>query len=110
MIYLQFILGGIVHLLAAAVSYSTALKENSSLFFATGLLCTTISASLWFWIAHNESNSGSLVLKGLYWDLMQTAAYLIIPFIVHAAHKNLNIYQMIGIALVFLGLIFVKIG
>ena len=107
--YLQFFLGLVLNLVAATASYNPTLKTNTFLFYGVGILCSTISASIWFWIAHSEPNSGALTIKGLYWDLIQTAAYLIIPFLLYDAHKNLNTNQLIGVVLIFLGLIFIKL-
>jgi uncharacterized membrane protein len=109
MLYVQFILGFVMHLLAASASYSQTLKSNTLLFYIFGVSCSTVSALIWFWIAQSETNSGLLTLKGLYWDLIQTAAYLAVPFLLYSAHKNLSMYQMIGVGFIFLGLIFTKL-
>lgn len=106
MIYIQFVIGFLLYSIMAYISYSESFKQ-SKWFFLTGIGLAILVNAIWFSIAKNEAVASKLVLKGLYWDVMLTAAYLVIPLILFQA--KLSLLQALGVGLIVLGVLFTKI-
>lgn len=106
MIYIQFTIGFIMYVGIASISYSETFKQ-SSWYYPVGILAAIIANLIWLWISKLESNPSSLVIKGLYWDSMLTAVYMVVPILFFGA--KLNNYQIYGLLFIFIGLILTKI-
>ncbi len=106
MIYLQFLIGFIVYTGIAYVSYSDWIKA-SNWYFPLGITGAILANLIWLWISKVEPNSSKLLIKGLYWDSMLTAIYILMPLVIFNA--SLNFKQSIGLVLVIAGLIMVKL-
>lgn len=106
MVYAQFIVGFITYLGLASASYSKAF-QSSRWFFPVGALAAMMANVLWLSIAKSEPSASELVIKGLYWDVMLTATYMLVPIMFFGAEITLRQYA--GIGLIIIGIILVKI-
>lgn len=106
MIYIQFILGGLAYAAMAYASYSESFKQ-SSLYFPSGIALAIIANLLWFSLAKTESNASQLVIKGLIWDAVLMAAFLVVPFLFF--HVKFTTTQAVGVGLTLIGLLLTKV-
>ena len=105
MIYLQFLIGFVAYFSIAYASYSEFAKK-SWWFFPLGIAVAVIANVTWLYISKAESNTSSLLVKGLWWDAMLTLTYVVVPLILFGAKLTLN--QGIGMGLVLTGLLLTK--
>ena len=105
MIYVQFLLGCLLYSCMAYLSYSSFLK-NSPYYFVYGVTMAALVNALWFAIAKAEVNASTLMLKGLYWDVMLTATYLVVPLLIFNA--KVTLMQGLGIAFIVAGVFLTK--
>jgi hypothetical protein len=90
----------------ASASYSQTLKV-SNYYYIAGILAGIVANVLWLSIAKNETNPSKLVMTGLYWDVMLTMVYILIPFLFFGAQANL--WQVGGIATIVVGIFLTKV-
>lgn len=107
MIFYQFFFGFIIYSAMAFGTYHEGYKA-SNYYFPLGILMAIGANFIWLSIARTTESSSALVLRGLYWDVMLTACYLIVPFLFFGAKVNST--QAIGIGMVILGIILTKVG
>lgn len=88
------------------MSYSESIK-NSPHYYLYGASAAIVANLIWLSIAKSELNPSKLVLTGLYWDVMLTMCYLIVPIILFNA-KITNL-QYLGIGVIITGIILTKV-
>lgn len=104
---LQFGSAVILYSLMAYLSYSPLLKDGSNWVLFSAPLLGFIANLIWFQIAKTDTNHNSLILKGLYWDILLTFCYLLVPIIFYNISLTTN--QVAGIILIISGIILTKI-
>lgn len=107
MIYVQFLMGMLVYLILAVMSYSPTMKAHPY-YYAAGAVLAVISNFAWMWLSKTTQNPSDLVVRGVYWDLMLMASYMSVPFLAYGA--KLNSTQLIGIGLIVAGLVIMKVS
>lgn len=107
MIYIQFLMGFLLYITIATITYSVDFKQ-SYWYYPIGLIAGLGANFLWLWISKSEQNASSLVVKGLYWDAMLTITYAAVPMLMFGA--RLNFYQTVGFGLILGGLILTKVS
>lgn len=103
---INFLIGILVYSLVAVTSYSETVKA-SPYYFAFGIALGVIANFCWLHIARQETDPSKLVLTGLYWDIMLTVVYMIIPMMFFGARLTLT--QGLGVAAILLGIILTKL-
>lgn len=106
MIYVQFLIGLVLYLVMATSSYHETFKLNQW-YFPFGIACAIVSNLLWFSIAKSEPNSSTLMVKGLFWDVMLMMCYLVVPLLFFNAKFTTT--QAVGVGLTLIGLVLTKI-
>lgn len=105
MIYLQFLIGFIMYTCLASATYSESFKA-SNWYYPAGVAAAIVANLIWLWIGKLEANPSVLVIKGLYWDSMLTATYILVPILFFGA--KVSTFQIFGIAFIGIGLILTK--
>lgn len=101
-----FLVGFVAYLCLAYVSHSKEFKQ-SSMFYAAALSLSLIANLVWAYIAKHETNNSALLLKGLIWDVLLTAAFLIVPLILFDI--KLDWKHWTGVILIVSGIILLKL-
>lgn len=96
-----FAIGFLVYVSNATLSYSKGLKA-SPYYYTIGIILAVIANLTWLYISKLETEPNKLLLKGLYWDIMLTVAYLIVPILFY--HARLSAQQTVGAILVLVGI------
>lgn len=107
MIHIQFLIGFVVYLIMAWTTYYLPFKETK-FFFPAGIAFAIIANFIWLSIARATPEASVLLMRGLYWDVMLTSCYLLVPFVLFGA--KVALLQALGIALIILGIILTKLG
>lgn len=95
----MFVAGGIA-------SYHPIFKA-SSYYYWTSLAIATVTSFSWAYVARHTENSSKLVVYGLYWDVIMTVTYLVVPVVIF--HARMSIIQWIGVSLIMAGIILTKV-
>ena len=103
----QFVIGFLVYGVLALASYSESFKA-SMFYYPTGVVAAIVANVCWLMIAKGESDPSKLVITGLYWDIMLTLVYIVVPFAMFGA--KVNMWQGFGIAAIILGILLTKVG
>lgn len=103
---LPFIIGFMAYAALAHLSYSS-LKTTGLPYYLTGLGIAILANACWLWIARSEPNASKLMLTALYWDVMLTLTYLLVPILFFSV--KLSVPQMFGAFLIFLGIVLTKL-
>ena len=100
------LVGIVIYSLIAVASYSEPIKAHP-LYFALGLGLGLIANFCWLHIARGEPNPSKLVLLGLYWDVMLTLTYMLVPMLFFGA--RLTLMQGLGVLAIFAGIVLTKL-
>lgn len=106
MLYLSFILGFILYSFGAYLSNSPIMKLSAyymPLAILTGVFCNF----LWFSMAKAIKDNSEVLMLGFYWDVMIVSSFVLVPILFFQV--NLSLYKIIGLALIFSGIIFTKL-
>lgn len=103
----QFIIGFLVYGVLALASYSESIK-SSMYYYPIGIVAAIVANLCWLSIAKGESDPSKLVITGLYWDVMLTLVYIVVPFVLFGA--KVNMWQGLGIAAIIMGIVLTKVG
>lgn len=106
MIYAQFLIGMLMYVAIAYASYSETFKA-SNWFYPVGVITAIVANLTWLWISKTEPDPAKILIKGLYWDSMLTAIYLVVPILMFGV--RLTLVQGLGLGLVVAGLVVVKL-
>lgn len=102
---INFIIAFFVYSGLAYTSYSSELK-SSPYYYVIGIAAAIIANLLWLNLARNVP-ADKLVLLGLFWDIMLTVAYLLVPILFF--ETKLSALQWTGIGVIILGIVMVKL-
>lgn len=101
MIYIYFVIGFIAYCLSAFISH---LKEfhSSVWYYVTGITIAVVANILWLTIAKNSPNSTFTTYAALYWDIMISVCFLIVPLLLFDV--KLSNYGILGVILILVGI------
>jgi len=101
---IQYLIGLVAYSSSAVLSYS--FKDVRG-FYLIGCILGIVANLGWLSIARTTHNPSTLLMKGLYWDAMITAIYVLVPFMV--ATVKLTPYQIVGGLLILTGIFLTKV-
>lgn len=101
-----FALGFLIYCLSSYISFYQPIKD-SKYFLPVGMGLAIIANLAWLFLTRSMTDTTKILLIGMYWDLMLTLIYLLIPFIFF--HVNLSTTQYCGIITIVFGIILTKL-
>jgi drug/metabolite transporter (DMT)-like permease len=106
MIYLQFALGFLIYQASAYISHLKNFQQTNW-YYPLGIGLSVFANYLWLNIAKNSVSSSSTLIYALYWDIMLSLCFVIVPIVFFDVKLTLNLG--IGILLILVGIGFTKL-
>ena len=91
----------------AFINYSEQLKLRWW-YFPLGLSLTLIGNFFWLLVTKITSDASSLLVRGIVWDLLVTAAFIVTPFVFYG--MSFSLYAYLGLAITVTGIMITKIA
>jgi uncharacterized membrane protein len=96
--------GLLVTFAQAYISYDKGI-QTSSYYYPVGLSLNVIGGIFWYFIAKNTPEKTTL-FASLIWDIFLVMSFMLVPILLFGV--TITKYQMIGIGLIVIGILFLK--
>ena len=108
MFFLMSILASaVIYTMYAYMSFHGDIK-NSAWFIPTGTLLAVLGNVLWLIYAQKTDSQQLLLTRGIIWDLMISASFIITPFIFF--DMKINKVTLLGLGITIIGILVLKSG
>ena len=105
MISFLFFLGTILYIASVSLLYSSF--KSSQYFYPVGLLFAFVTNFIWLYIAKHSAGA-VLYTRGLLWDSIIVAAYVLVPVLFF--NIRLSLTSAVGCVIIVVGIIITKLG
>ena len=95
-----------LYLFYAYLNYSN-LKDRWW-YIPLGLLVTCLSNLIWLLVTKIPSSTGVLLIRGVVWDVMTTATFMVVPFLFMGF--RLSGWEIVGFGVCLVGLLMMKLN
>lgn len=105
--WLVLLLAGIVYTFSAYLSYNEEWKKHWS-YYPTGIFFGILVSILWYYLAKHIPEKNRIYFYSLVWDTIMIFVFYFTPILFYGV--TLNKANLIGLALIILGLMVFKLG
>lgn len=107
MIFLYYLGGFLLNSIVVYLSYDTQLVPKPWN-YVIGMSAVALSVALWLNLSNNTHDKETLLMYGVYWDIMIAGAFIGLPVILFGI--KLSHLTLFGISLIFVGIVLANIG